>query len=83
MGSEEDAMIHTLALASALGVVACCTAAFAYSGTTQEQAACRHDVIRHCRTVVNENQFVILACLQQNRPRLSVACRTVLQSHGQ
>ncbi len=35
-------MIHTLALASALGVVACCTAAFAYSGTTQEQAACRH-----------------------------------------
>ena len=76
-------MIHTLALGSALGIVACSTVAFAYSGTAQEQAACRHDVIRHCRTVANQNEFVILACLQQNRPRLSVACRTVLRSHGQ
>jgi hypothetical protein len=33
--------------------------------------------------VANENEFVILACLQANRPRLTVACRTVLESHGQ
>ncbi|HEX9321647.1 MAG TPA: hypothetical protein VF913_05940 [Xanthobacteraceae bacterium] len=74
-------MIRTLILALAVSTVS--AAAFAYSGTDQEQTACRHDVVRHCRSVVNENQFVILACLQSNRPRLTVACRTVLESHGQ
>ena len=75
-------MIHTLTLALALSTISA-AAAFAYSGTPEEQVACRHDVVRHCRSVAQENQFVILACLQSNRPRLSVACRTVLQNHGQ
>ncbi len=74
-------MIRTLALTFAFAVVS--AAALAYSGTPQEQVACRHDVVRHCRTVANENEFVILACLQSNRPRLTVACRRVLESHGQ
>ncbi|HXN44113.1 MAG TPA: hypothetical protein VN917_07710 [Xanthobacteraceae bacterium] len=74
-------MIRTLTLAFALAAVS--TAAFPYSGTPQEQVACRHDVVRHCRTVANENEFVILACLQSNRPKLTVACRRVLESHGQ
>jgi hypothetical protein len=80
-GPEEDAMIRTLILALALAAGS--AAAFAYSGTEQEQSACRRDVVRHCRMVANENEFVILACLQANRPRLTVACRTVLESHGQ
>jgi hypothetical protein len=75
-------MIRTLALASTLALVGS-AAALAYSGTPQEQNACRHDVVRHCRTVASQNEFVILGCLQANRPRLSAACRTVLQSHGQ
>jgi hypothetical protein len=74
-------MIRTFTLAFAFAVVS--AAAFAYSGTPQEQVACRHDVVRHCRTVANENEFVILACLQSNRPKLTVACRRVLESHGQ
>jgi uncharacterized membrane protein SpoIIM required for sporulation len=82
MGAREDTMIRTLALAS-VGFVAWSAGVFAYSGTDREQAACRHDVIRHCRTVASQNEFAILACLQQNRPKLSVACRTVLQNHGQ
>jgi hypothetical protein len=74
-------MIRTLTLAFGLGMIS--AAAFAYSGTPQEQTACRHDVVRHCRSVANENEFVILACLQSNRPKLTIACRTVLESHGQ
>ena len=74
-------MIRTATLAFALATVS--AAAFAYSGSPQEQTACRHDVVRHCRTVANESEFVILACLQSNRPKLTVACRTVLESHGQ
>jgi Cysteine rich repeat len=74
-------MIRTLTLAFAL--TAGSAAALAYSGTEQEQNACRRDVVRHCRTVASEGEFVILACLQAHRPRLTSACRTVLESHGQ
>jgi hypothetical protein len=74
-------MIRTLMLALSVCVVS--AAAFAYSGTEQEQNACRRDVVRHCRSVSSESEFVILACLQANRPKLTVACRTVLQNHGQ
>ena len=74
-------MIRSLTFAITLAAVS--TAAFGYSGSEQEQNACRRDVVRHCRTVVNENEFVILACLQNVRPKLTVACRAVLESHGQ
>jgi hypothetical protein len=53
------------------------------SGTPEEQAACSRDVQRHCRPVIDQGDFTILACLQQNRPKLSVACDQVLKSHGQ
>jgi hypothetical protein len=66
-----------------LAFTAASAAAFAYSGTEQEQNACRRDVVRHCRSVANADEFVILACLQNNRPKLTLACRAVLQSHGQ
>jgi hypothetical protein len=55
----------------------------ARSGTPEEQAACSRDVQRHCRPVIDQGDFTILACLQQNRPKLSVACDQVLKSHGQ
>jgi hypothetical protein len=33
---------------------------------------------------VNPNDVLgILGCLQQNRPKISAACREVLASHGQ
>jgi hypothetical protein len=53
------------------------------SGTPEEQAACNRDVQRHCRKVIDQGDFVILACLQQNRPQLSAACNQVLKNHGQ
>jgi hypothetical protein len=53
------------------------------SGTAQEQAACSRDVQRHCRAVIDQGDFTILACLQQNRPKISKSCDLVLKSHGQ
>ena len=66
------------------------TASFAQQGgpqgTAQEQAACRPDVVKHCKPLLASNSpstFSILACLQANREQISKACRTVLESHGQ
>ena len=53
------------------------------SGTPAEQAACTRDVQKHCRSVIDQGDFTILACLQQNRPKISSACDQVLKSHGQ
>jgi hypothetical protein len=53
------------------------------SGTAEEQAACSRDVQRHCRPVIDQGDFTILACLQQNRPKLTKACDQVLKNHGQ
>jgi hypothetical protein len=53
------------------------------SGTPEEQAACSRDVQRYCRPVIDQGDFTILACLQQNRPKLTKACDLVLKSHGQ
>ena len=53
------------------------------SGTPEEQEACSRDVQRFCRPVIDQGDFTILACLQQNRPKLTTACDQVLKNHGQ
>ena len=53
------------------------------SGTPEEQAACSRDVQRFCRPVIDQGDFTILACLQEHRPKLTVACNMVLKTHGQ
>jgi hypothetical protein len=53
------------------------------SGTPEEQKACARDVQRFCRPLMDQGDFVILACLQQNRAKLTAGCRTVLTNHGQ
>jgi len=70
-------------LALTLLCVAASTGALAHSGTDQEQQACTHDVQRFCRKLMDQGDFTILACLKENRPKLSTACRGVLVSHGQ
>jgi hypothetical protein len=52
-------------------------------GTEEEQKACTRDVQRHCRAVIDQGDFTILACLQQNRSKISAACDQVLKNHGQ
>jgi hypothetical protein len=53
------------------------------SGSAQEQAACSRDVQRFCRPVIDQGDFTILACLKENRPKISKACDLVLKNHGQ
>jgi hypothetical protein len=53
------------------------------SGTPEEQRACSRDVQRFCRPVIDQGDFTVLACLQQNRPKLTRACDQVLRNHGQ
>jgi hypothetical protein len=59
------------------------TGALAHSGTEQEEKACTRDVQRFCRKLMDQGDFTILACLKENRPKLTPACRYVLISHGQ
>jgi hypothetical protein len=66
-----------------LASVAVSTGALAHSGSEQEQQACNRDVQRLCRKLVDQGDFTILACLKENRPKLSAACREVLVNHGQ
>jgi hypothetical protein len=55
----------------------------AQRGTPQDEKACRSDVSRHCRRVMQEGDMVILQCLKEHRRQLSRACRQVLEQNGQ
>ena len=48
----------------------------------QGNDACARDVSRFCRAHINDGDQIVLACLQQNRARLSRACAKVLTDHG-
>lgn len=45
--------------------------------------ACARDVSRFCRAVMNNGDGAVLACLRQNRARLSKGCDKMLTEHGQ
>ena len=53
------------------------------SGTPEEQKACNRDVQKFCRPVIDQGDFTILACLKENRPKISAACNQVLKNNGQ
>jgi hypothetical protein len=53
------------------------------SAQQQGHDACARDVSRFCRAHMQDGDQVVLACLKQNRARLSKACQQVLTSHGQ
>jgi hypothetical protein len=78
-------MMRKFLFALALLSVSISTGAIAQQrgGTAQEQAACSRDVQRFCRPVIDQGDLTILACLQQNRPKITKACDQVLKSHGQ
>ena len=62
------------------------TAAFAQQGgrgTEAEQKACTRDVQKFCRPVIDQGDFTILACLKENRAKISQACDQVLKDHNQ
>jgi len=59
------------------------TMASAASAQQVGHDACSRDVSRLCRAHMGEGDQAVLACLQQNRSRLSKACDKVLTEHGQ
>ena len=75
--------MQKLFMALVLLSVPVATGALAHSGTDQEEKACTRDVQHYCRKLADQGDFTILACLKENRPKLSLACRDVLASHGQ
>jgi hypothetical protein len=64
------------------GVVLVQNPAFSqHSGTLEQQLACTPDVFRLCSDQIpDENRIV--ACLRQNTPQLSGACRAVFESNN-
>jgi hypothetical protein len=53
-------------------------------GTPEQDAACRPDVRRFCHHVrADAGDMEFLACLQEHRAKLTLKCRTMLESNGQ
>jgi hypothetical protein len=75
--------MHKIFMALILLSIPVSTGALAHSGTDQEEKACTRDVQRICRNLMDQGDLTILACLKENRPKLSPACRQVLVNHGQ
>jgi hypothetical protein len=77
--------MHKFLLALALLSASLSTASFAQQGrgTADEQKACTRDVQKFCRPVIDQGDFTVLACLKENRAKISSACDQVLKTHGQ
>jgi Cysteine rich repeat len=54
-----------------------------HGGTPEEQKACAHDVQKFCRAIMDQGDLTVLGCLQQNRSKLTQACKQGLVNHGQ
>jgi hypothetical protein len=69
-------------LALSLLLLGCSGAAYA-GGTKEQEDACKPDVRKFCyKLPPNSSDGEYLSCLQANRPRLSKACRQMLESNG-
>jgi hypothetical protein len=53
------------------------------SAAPAQQDACARDASRFCRAHLNDGDQVVLACLKQNRARLSKGCQQLLANNGQ
>lgn len=56
----------------------------AVTGASAQQGrdACTRDASRFCRPYLDQGDMAVLACLQQNRSRISKGCQATLASHG-
>jgi len=49
----------------------------------QGHDACARDVSRYCRAQMQDGDQIVLACLKQNRAKISKPCQQMLASNGQ
>jgi len=54
-----------------------------HQGSLLQQRACRPDVLRHCRRLMDRSDSVMADCLRANARDLSPACRDALRSAEQ
>ena len=59
------------------------SAASAQQDRQKGHDACSRDVSRYCRAQMQDGDQIVLACLKQNRAKISKACQQKLTSHGQ
>ena len=78
-------MRKTLLALTLLSISISSNAAFAQAqrGTADEQKACTRDAQKFCRPVLDQGDFTVLACLKENRAKISAACNQVLKNNGQ
>jgi len=69
------------ACGAVLAVGAVAAPAGAQGSRSAQERACGHDVSRHCRRYVSEGDMAVYQCLQNNRDRLSAACRRVVEGN--
>lgn len=55
----------------------------ALAQSAHEHDACTRDVVRFCRSVMNDGDQAVLACLQHHRSRISRRCEKIMAEHGQ
>ena len=76
-------MARKLLIASLFVLASAVSASDALAQQQPGHDACARDVTRHCRAVMNDGDQAVLACLKQNRARISKGCDKVLVDHGQ
>jgi hypothetical protein len=74
-------MFRTTTFALAL-ITAVSTGALAQSGSPDERAACRHDVLKFCRHLMQGSDDQVSYCLQANRAALNRRCSEAFARHG-
>lgn len=74
--------MHKIFLALILLSIPVSTNALAHSGTEQDENFV-HRRAAFLSQSGGSRRFAVLACLKENRPKRSTACRQVLVSHGQ
>lgn len=70
-------------LAVYAGLVALLAAPPVSAQSGRPDPGCARDVSRFCRAQIDEGDQVVLACLKQNRSKLSKICAKVLTDNGQ
>lgn len=74
-------MLRRLMMAAALVLVP--VVAIAQNDRERGDKACRGDVQRLCKAVIDHGDLAVLSCLQTNRTKLNGTCTKFLKEVGQ
>ncbi|MCK1642471.1 hypothetical protein IVA95_34175 [Bradyrhizobium sp. 157] len=66
-----------------LVLIASAAAAQSQQDRQKGHDACSRDVSRYCRAHMQDGDQIVLACLKQNRAKISKGCQQTLARHGQ